>query len=134
MRFSTVVVQNQLPSIVRKLIAVRDEQLLKAAKDIQKIARDSMEETKSGVHWVTLPNRSSAPGEAPAIQFDALHSGLQAGMEEPGTAAVWSEEDYAPGLEFGTRRVVARPFLGRAAYVGVGRLITAMSDLESKLK
>jgi len=134
MNFSTFIVYNHFPLIVQRLIRVRDDELLKAARDIQQIARGSMEKGKSGRKYVFLPNRSSAPGQEPAVQFDKLHGGLAADLEKPGTAAVWSEEEYAPMLEFGTGRMAPRPFLVLAAYRGTGKLVVALSKLEPKLR
>ncbi len=63
-----------------------------------------------------IVHQASAPGEAPAIDTNALRDSIQVEME-PGslTATVGTNVEYAPYLEFGTSKMAPRPFMTPAA-------------------
>lgn len=75
----------------------------------------SMAEAKHGVQWPELPNRSSAPGESPAIQD--LDAGLAADLHRvplgDGDQAIITDKDYAAELEWGRidGKVAPRPYM-----------------------
>lgn len=60
-------------------------------------------------------HQASAPGEPPAVDTGALYESLR--VEKAGDAdyLVGTGDEKAVWLEFGTRRMAARPFLARAA-------------------
>lgn len=95
-------------------------------------AVDAMSEQKSGELYTTefrtgangrvfpigverVPHRASAPGEAPAVDTGRLKSSLHVNTD-PGTlsADVIAPVGYALHLEYGTRNMAPRPFLGPA--------------------
>jgi HK97 gp10 family phage protein len=78
---------------------------------IENSAKDSLLEGKSGVQYPRLPNRSSAPGEAPANQFGGLSAGIVGKMISPLRARVSSGAFYAGYLEYGTSKMGARPHM-----------------------
>jgi phage gpG-like protein len=55
-------------------------------------------------------HRASAPGEAPATDTGRLANSLRADIQGV-RATVFTNLEYAPFLEFGTRKMAARPFL-----------------------
>jgi phage gpG-like protein len=55
-------------------------------------------------------HRASAPGEAPATDTGRLANSLKADIQGV-NATVFTNVDYAPFLEFGTRTIEPRPFL-----------------------
>ena len=75
---------------------------------------------KTGKKYGHLPNRSSAPGEAPAYQSGELvRSGkVIERKEETACTVIWTAE-HAASMQFGTERGIApRPFATMAlAYV-----------------
>ena len=84
--------------------------------------KDSMLEAKSGYKYSHLPTRSSAPGETPAVQSEALISSLNTKNTDSGSpfigravfgAGASSEQGwpYALRLEFGYGRLKARPYM-----------------------
>lgn len=77
-----------------------------------------MHDTKGGIHWSNLPYRSSAPGEVPASQFGALQESLDVeygSRKSDRATAVFSagsaRAPYAAELEFGSYKVLPRPFM-----------------------
>jgi hypothetical protein len=71
-----------------------------------------MMEPKSGVKYAALPHVSSAPGQAPAIQFGDLLNSIHTQMERSAgvaTSYVYSDLERAAWLELGTGRIAPRP-------------------------
>ena len=88
----------------------------KTAHDATGIAKSMMHGQKTGRiyikrrHGQTVMHRASAPGEAPAIDTGALYNAIRAVQKGPLEWWVLTNE-YAAHLEYGTRRMLARPFL-----------------------
>lgn len=80
------------------------------AENILARARELMEEPKSGIHYPSLPNQSSAPGEAPAVQSGALYGSGEAEGRGLSVIVGFSDEK-AVWMELGTSRIAPRPFL-----------------------
>jgi HK97 gp10 family phage protein len=59
---------------------------------------------------LSATHRASAPGEAPATDTGRLANSLKADIQGV-NATVFTNVDYAPFLEFGTRKIEPRPFL-----------------------
>ena len=80
------------------------------AENILDEADRLMQGSKTGVQYPNLPNRSSAPGEAPAVQSGEL---IRSGKAEGRGASVRVvyDDPKAPMLELGNSRVAPRPFL-----------------------
>jgi phage gpG-like protein len=70
--------------------------------------------TKSGITYEKIDprrtHRASAPGEAPATDTGRLANSIQADIEGK-NATVFTNVEYAPWLEFGTRTIEPRPFM-----------------------
>jgi hypothetical protein len=85
----------------------------RTAFNIQGRIRRSFAEPKSGRMYGR--HQASAPGEAPAIDTGALTNSIQVAMEGDMTAYVFTNMEHGPGLEYGTRKMAARPFMLPAA-------------------
>lgn len=80
-------------------------------------------------------HRASAPGEAPARWYGILANSIQTAFYNSGSMGmVFTNIDYGLYLEFGTRRMAARPFMGPAAQRGGSRFEVAMANLENLLR
>lgn len=92
-----------------------------ATMNIQARAVASMEEPKTGrVYHVpglagTRFHTASAPGEAPAVLFGTLHTSVQSSFPRETLGVIWTPDEKAPYLEYGTSRMAARPWLTPAA-------------------
>lgn len=91
---------------------IREGTQASAADLIAWIAAD-MSQPKSGTHWPDQPNVSSAPGESPAIQSQALVDSLHAYPLGATDRAVAAGTDHAADLEYGSaaRHLAPHPFL-----------------------
>lgn len=108
------------------------------ANDIVKAAQESMRESKSGKDYrpkwrqegrKSKPkgaargrarNVSSAPGEAPAVQYGDLIRSIAWIRIEKLTRRIGTNQKYGRYLEFGTKRMKPRPFLRPALKSIVG--------------
>ena len=75
---------------------------------------------RNGIKYKSLPNRSSAPGEAPAAQSGKLRQEWDDITERQGnghtsivTSRITSTTPYAGYLEEGTERMAARTFVDK---------------------
>lgn len=102
---------------------MRDE-LYRRGVQITKVLRNMELEvlsgTRNGIKYKRLPNRSSAPGEAPAAQSGDLRNHWDDRTERKGNghaaivlSQIESTEEYAGYLEEGTKRMAARPFVDK---------------------
>lgn len=86
---------------------------------------DQSNNTRSGVKYPHLPNRSSAPGEPPAFQSGRLRNSIAVTKEAtpndltadtgPRIESFRGRAYYPAFLEFGTRRMRPRPYMRPAA-------------------
>jgi hypothetical protein len=104
------------------------------AKRIRDRMADSMREPKSGIHHPGLPNRSSAIGEAPAVQSGDLINSLKIRHNRSGIG--WSAEigsfgevEYAAYLDPDMARYFAYPALARHADDFVRELQRALNNM-----
>ena len=81
------------------------------AAHVERRAKESMREPKSGIKYPWLRVRSSAPGEAPAAQTGQLRASITWERWLPGLRAVGTNVEYGRFLELGTSRMKPRPFL-----------------------
>jgi hypothetical protein len=74
-------------------------------------------------------HQASAPGESPATDTGALANASNAEQEHSALWNVTFTSEYAKGLEFGTPRVAARPFLRPAVEAERRRFVAAMRKI-----
>lgn len=78
-------------------------------------------------------HRASAPGEAPAIDTSNLVNSIQ--VERVNTQSnVYTNEEYAEYLEYGTRKMDPRPFLTPAADRARPVFVRRLNELEARLR
>jgi len=83
----------------------------------------SMAESKTGHRYGK--HTASAPGEAPAMDTGALANSIMTEADDEG-ALVGTNMEYAEPLEFGTARMVARPFMQPAVEAYRGEITDAV--------
>lgn len=87
------------------------------------------------VYEKTSPKRThiaSAPGQPPATDTGRLAGSIRAIESGTTHAAVEAQVDYAVHLEFGTRRMAARPFMTPATLAQLPRFEKGLRDLTAK--
>jgi hypothetical protein len=105
-----------------------------AVKDMREQISESV---GSGVKYPRLPNRSSAPLEAPVNQFGDLHDSIHVDLSPDiigiGAAAVVDDET-GKFLEFGTSKMRPRPFAGPGAVVGAEATEAYVKTIPARLE
>ena len=102
---------------------MRDELYRRGVQITQVLRRTELEVlagARNGIKYKSLPNRSSAPGEAPAAQSGKLRQEWDDITERQGnghtsivTSRITSTTPYAGYLEEGTERMAARSFVDK---------------------
>ena len=102
---------------------MRDELYRRGVQITQVLRRTELEVlagARNGIKYKSLPNRSSAPGEAPAAQSGKLRQEWDDITERQGnghtsivTSRITSTTPYAGYLEEGIERMAARPFVDK---------------------
>ena len=82
---------------------------LRVVADIQRELSTPGQGAQYGRH------RASAPGDAPAVDTGRLRQSISAVRIDTGHWRVGTNVEYALYLEFGTRKIAARPFMRPAA-------------------
>ena len=104
-------------------------------------ARDAREQVQgqigTGVQYSGLPNRSSAPGEAPVDQSGGLLSTIGTSQETvlgiAAEAVAGDGSGQAFALEAGTSNMEPRPFMGPASVVGGEAAGTELREVAATL-
>ena len=115
------IVFNHFPALSTELVAkvanVAEDTALRAQRDAQTLIQ-SPPKTGRVYKYGKVLHQASAPGESPATDTGALVANSKV---EQGRTAMWwilFMQEYAAPLEFGTPKMLPRPFL-RPAIEGV---------------
>ena len=109
--------------------ATRRRMLRAGIRVIERHTKNLMTGTRSGRAY-TIGGKThiaSAPGEPPAVDTGNLKNSLRVLEVTDDYASFGTSVDYAADLEFGSRRIAARPFLRPAAENSVGDVTAAMT-------
>jgi phage gpG-like protein len=123
---------SQLHDFIKKFPAVADkmgrEAAIASAMVLQKQMKEVMGSEGGGRVGTTRSGRNkylAAPaGAFPAIRSGNLRRSIQFNVNSDGSVDVGSNLDYAKALEYGTSRMIARPWLWRSYNLAK----SAMSD------
>lgn len=117
-RFTTYI-----PDILEHIPEEIEDRLLEAAIDIHREVTQSMGGERAGEQYkvpgTSRMHRASRPFETPAVMLGNLLQTYRFELRGRGWDAagvVGSPLDYAEHLEYGTRKMAARPHLRKAAY------------------
>jgi len=110
-----------------EVVAQTGTVLTKGAIMVTNQIKKLMREPKSGTRYKGKRRitRSSAPGEAPAVQTGRLRASIHYKAPDPLTRLIGTNLDYGYWLEIGTSKMAARPFL-RPAFKQVSPKIVKM--------
>lgn len=102
----------------KALVGVEVEQAMRrVGEEVRRDVVRSLSQPGTGRRYGRRGHRASAPGEPPAVDTGRLKQSIQSEVTRDATrvtARVGTNVTYAPFLEFGTRLMRARPFLGPA--------------------
>lgn len=107
---------NRIPALTAALHRNGERLVFNIAKGIENAAKASMPGRKSGRIYRrgAKTHQASAPGETPAIDLGFLVNSALTEQDGPFRARTGFTMEYAVWLEFGTRRMAPRPYLGPA--------------------
>ena len=128
----TVVVlsHNRFPEIVRKLPEAARAIVTETVLQIEQEIKIGMASAHNG-EWYGS-HQASAPGEMPAIDTGALAASIQ--TDVTGTkGTVYTNQEYAEYLEYGTSNMEPRPYMTPAAESARAPFLRKLRNLESRL-
>jgi HK97 gp10 family phage protein len=96
----------------RKLDQIIQQSPQKAGRVVRALALEGERIAKASMGPGPAP---SSPGEPPHVQTGALRASIRVENRGSFTQAITTSVDYAPYLEYGTRKMSARPFMGPMA-------------------
>jgi hypothetical protein len=127
----TKTVYNKLPSLAGGMRRKASREVRKAGKELAEETKAMMHEPKTGLEYPRgdKTHRASAPGESPAIDYGYLLDSITMEMLGDLAAAVYTENEAAEALEFGSVFMEARPFFGPAAEIVLPEFLERMKRL-----
>lgn len=125
------VTSNRIPQLVERMRDAVADAVEDTAREIETNIKTGMAAPHSGRMYGK--HQASAPGEMPAIDTSALVNSIQVEPEGDLTQVVYTNQEYAVHLEYGTVRMVARPFMTPASEAAAGSFERRLSDLEGRL-
>jgi hypothetical protein len=121
---------NRFPQIAAKLPRETRQIVEETTLEVEADIKVAMAAEKSGRIYGS--HQASAPGEAPAVDTSVLINSIQ--REVQGTeGAVYTNQETAAMLEFGTSRMAPRPAWVPAAERAREGFVRKMRDLEGRL-
>lgn len=126
---------NRFPELIARFPAAVGRIVIVTGKAIEADVKVSMAQPKHGRTYKRKGknHRASAPGESPAVDSGALVNSIGFMMAEPGSGVVFTNQEYAPALEYGYARMSPRPYFAPAVDKERPEFIRRMSQLESNL-
>ena len=113
-----IVFQERIGEAVKRIADHAEERMLEAVNEVRNITLETLSGSRSGrIYKVPGTQKeyvASSPGEPPAVMTGALRQSIKGGIEKEGKTVVGfvgSEEKYGAMLEFGTSRMLPRPWL-----------------------
>lgn len=134
---TVTIVTNNFASIARRLPVEAMEVVADTLIDIDVAVQTGMAAGGGGRIYIRRgrTHQASAPGQMPATDTGNLAGSMQHELDRSkGVGYYYTSVEYAPYLEYGTTRMLARPFLTPAAERARPRFIRRMSNLESRLR
>lgn len=102
---------NRIPAIQASVRPMVSRIVRKATLDVEADIKNEMRGPKSGRLYRrgSRTHQASAPGQAPAVDLGQLINSIQVENVTDLTSTIGTSVEYAMPLEFGSRRVAARP-------------------------
>ena len=126
------IVFNHFPQLTEELIrqadAVCEEMAGRALRGAQEAIRNPPK-TGRVYRYGKVEHQASAPGEAPATDTGALAANAKTEQAAPAMWEILFFQDYAAALEFGTPKMLPRPYLRPAVEAVRDRFVKGMKAL-----
>lgn len=108
------IVFNDLPRLIREYPQAAAEGIEATAREGERLVKLSISDSPaSGIRYGT--HTASSPGNAPRIDTGNLINSINSHKQGPHLWNIRVGAEYSPYLEFGTRYMAARPFMGPMA-------------------
>lgn len=125
MPLTVKVVNNRFGGIAKLLPILCGQAVAKELAEMKAMIVEGMQASTPG---------PSTPGNMPAIDTHTLVDSLTITMTNKAQGYLWTDVEYATYLEYGTSRMMPRPFMTPASEEGRKGLIKTLSNMEPMLK
>lgn len=130
-------VYNYLPEIARRLPQAAREIVSETLDEIDDDVRQGMSQSHGGRSYIRggRVHVASAPGDMPAIDTGELVSSLTKRMISGKARGVYfTDNDHAVYMEYGTSKILPRPFMTPAAERAAKFFVNKFKRLEDRLR
>ncbi len=115
---ASVTFKSNIPQMMRKVESIVRDRMLESAFAVRNTVLETLSGNRSGRTYYVPGTRkkytASAPGQPPAVATSELRQSVTASVKGEGrnmAGTVGSKAKHALPLEFGTRKMAARPWL-----------------------
>lgn len=130
-----IVIVSHIPEVTAEILRTAKERMEEAVMVVRNQTLETLSGKRSGRVYRLPYGRgtytASAPGEPPATRFGELKKSIQTtveGEEKQIIGAVGTDKKTGPMLEFGTRKMAARPWLR----ISFEKMIDKVKEIFSK--
>ena len=123
-RTTVTLTSNRYPELARRMPHALREIRQETAAEIETTIKTGMAASSS----------PSMPGSMPGVDTGALINSIQVEEEGSDVTAVFTNQEYAPHLEYGTIHMAARPFMTPSAEAARAGWLRRLRGLESRLE
>lgn len=134
---SVKITYNILPEIIRRMPKAANEIVSETIDEIDAIVQAGMATSGGGRIYIRRGrmHQASAPGQMPAIDTGALAGSMQKELHpRQYKGYYYTMIDYAPYLEYGTSKMLPRPFISPSSERVRPIFMRKMRNLESRLR
>ncbi len=113
-----VVFEERFDEVKRKIGKAAEDRMMEAVNEVRNTTLETLSGPRTGRTYLVPGTQTeytaSAPGEPPAVQLGDLRKSVKGGIEKVGkdlVGFVGSDLPKAPWLEYGTTKMLPRPWL-----------------------
>ena len=113
--------ESRFPEVMKKIDSTAKDRMLESVNEVRNKTLETLSGSRSGriyrIPGTARTYTASSPGEPPASRLGELRQSIKGGMEGEGAKVVGfvgSDKKYGSMLEFGTSKILSRPWLRKS--------------------